>query len=234
MRIWDINPGYLNRQSLLGEHRELHGIVSILVNGRKGYSRHPETLRWVGYGWALRKRHQMLAAEMSLRGFTDKTPVLIRSGRGFWPDVYIDEPGRQFQLLEIKYENREQGRIPLPENAQQLWRHHKYSVLARDIERYKIIGREVSAMKSGDDFSELAKLLTELLRKQPSAGGIRNALLHMWGYVSENYSRSKRDVDSWSLPRLFNEMQRLALTGKESYLLSSTALSELKVWIPGV
>ena len=24
----DINPGYLNRQSLLGEHRELHGIVS--------------------------------------------------------------------------------------------------------------------------------------------------------------------------------------------------------------
>ena len=234
MRIWDINPGYLNRQSLLGEHRELHGIVSILVNGRKGYSRHPDTLRWVGYGWALRKRHQMLAAEMSLRGFTDKTPVLIRSGRGFWPDVYIDEPGRQFQLLEIKYENREQGRIPLPENAQQLWRHHKYSVLARDIERYKIIGREVSAMKSGDDFSELAKLLTELLRKQPSAGGIRNALLHMWGYVSENYSRSKRDVDSWSLPRLFNEMQRLALTGKESYLLSSTALSELKVWIPGV
>jgi len=31
MRLWDINPGYLNRQSLLGEHRELHGIVSILV-----------------------------------------------------------------------------------------------------------------------------------------------------------------------------------------------------------
>jgi len=23
MRVWDINPGYLNRQSLLGEHREL-------------------------------------------------------------------------------------------------------------------------------------------------------------------------------------------------------------------
>ena len=52
MRIWDIHPGYLNNQSLLGEHRELHGIVSILVNKKKGYSQHPETKRWVGYDWA--------------------------------------------------------------------------------------------------------------------------------------------------------------------------------------
>jgi len=35
MRIWDIHPGYLNRQSLLGEHRELHGIFSIITN-KKG------------------------------------------------------------------------------------------------------------------------------------------------------------------------------------------------------
>lgn len=36
MRIWDINPGYLNRQSLLGDHRELHGIVSIQQRARDG------------------------------------------------------------------------------------------------------------------------------------------------------------------------------------------------------
>ena len=34
MRIWDVPAGYLNRQSLLGEHRELHGIYSILTNGK--------------------------------------------------------------------------------------------------------------------------------------------------------------------------------------------------------
>jgi len=73
MRVWDINPGYLNRQSLLGEHRELHGIVSIILKKKKGYSNHPETVRWIGYGWALRQRHRLLAAEMSLRGFTDRT-----------------------------------------------------------------------------------------------------------------------------------------------------------------
>jgi hypothetical protein len=25
VRVWDLSPGYLNRQSLLAEHRELHG-----------------------------------------------------------------------------------------------------------------------------------------------------------------------------------------------------------------
>lgn len=231
MRIWDINPGYLNRQSLLGEHRELHGVVSIIVNNKKGYSRHPETIRWVGFGWSLWMRHQLLAAEMSLRGFRDKTPVLTRTNKGLWPEVYIDEPVRQFQLLESKYENREQGRIPLPANAQQLWSHHKYSVLARDVTRYKIIGRQVAVMKPGDDLSELAMILTELLREQPSAGGIRNALQHMWGYVSKDSPKSERDLEAWSLQRLFDETQRLALAREESYLISSTALSELKVWI---
>lgn len=234
MRIWDIHPGYLNRQSLLGEHRELHGIVSILENGKKGYSRHPETIRWVGYGWALGMRHQLLAAEMALRGFTDKTPVINSLGRGAWPEVYIDSPGRQFELLEMKYKNKEQGRIPLPSNAQQLWAHHKYSVLARDQKKYSLIGRNVSVMRPGDNFSDLANELTELLREQPSAGGIRNALQHMWGYVAESLLSSKQDVENWSLQRLMEEVQRLSLASGSSYLMSSTALSELKAWIPDV
>lgn len=36
MRIWDISPAYLNRQSLLGEHRELHGLYNILSESKKG------------------------------------------------------------------------------------------------------------------------------------------------------------------------------------------------------
>ena len=75
MRIWDISPGYLNRQSLLGEHRELHGIAAIIANKKKGYYRQPETVRWVGYGWALTQRHRQLAAEISLRGYTEKSPA---------------------------------------------------------------------------------------------------------------------------------------------------------------
>ncbi len=229
MRIWDINPGYLNRQSLLGEHRELHGIVSIIVNRKKGYSHHPETIRWIGYGWALRQRHQQLVAEMSLRGFTHKTPVILRANKGVWPESYIDTPFRQFQLLEAKYRDKDQGRIPLPRNAQQLWSHHKYSVLARDQNLYRKLGRDVSVMNP--DFSEFTKMVTEMLRRPPSRGGLRNALQHMWGHVSDWPSAPKGDVESWSLSRLMKEIQRCALASEEPYLTSSTALSELKVWI---
>lgn len=230
MRIWDIHPGYLNRQSLLGEHRELHGIVSIFANGKKGYSRHPETLRWVGYGWALRMRHQLLAAEMALRNFTDKTPVVSRSKKGVWPEQYIDEPGQQFKLLEVKYTHKEQGRIPLPKNAQQLWSQHKYSILARDVNLYKNIGKQVSEIPPSHDFSTIAKVLTELLRTQPSLGGIRNALQHMWGYVSDS-SVPKPDVEAWSLKKLSCEIQRRVRERGEPYLMASTALSDLEVWI---
>lgn len=230
MRIWDINPGYLNRQSLLGEHRELHGIVSILVNGKKGYSKHPETIRWIGHGWALRMRHQLIAAEMSLRNYIDKSPVLTRTSRGAWPEEYIDDPGQQFKILEAKYKNKEQGRIPLPKNAQQLWSQHKYSVLARDVNLYKKIGKQVSVMSSTHDFSAISMLLTKILRIAPSVGGIRNALLHMWGYISD-FSASRSGIETWSLNKLFTETQRGALESKEPYLMASTALSELEVWI---
>lgn len=231
MRIWDIQAGYLNRQSLLGEHRELHGIVSIITNNKKGYSCHPETLRWVSFGWALRQRHQLLSSEMSLRGFVDRSPIETTSNEKIWPTSYIDEPYAQFQLITKKYIGKEQGRIPLPKNGQQLWSHHKYSVLARDVKAYKQIGKNVALLKSHDDYSSLAKTLTELLRISPTQGGIRNSLQHMWGYVSNNPPVSYEEFNSWSLVKLYAEIQQRVMKTHQPYLYTSTALSELKVWL---
>jgi len=233
MRIWDINPGYLNRGSLLGEHRELHGIVSIIAYGKKGYSRHPETIRWLGYGWALKQRHRLLAREMALRGYRDKSPVLTNSNKEKWPEIYIDDPAQQYRILEMKYRDKEQGRIPLPQNQQQLWSHHKYSVLARDVNRYREIGREVSRLKTHEDYRNLAMELTSLLRTPPSVGGLKNALQHMWGHVAGPILDATNDpVESWSLQRLAAEIQYRTITLREPYLLVSTALSELTAWLP--
>jgi hypothetical protein len=226
MRIWDVSPGYLNRESLLGEHRELHGIVSIIVNGKDGYARHPETLRWTGFGWALKQRHRALVSEMSLRGYSHRSPVRSRSNEGRWPVSWVDQPGDQFRLLAKKYQAKQQGRIPLPANQQALWSQHKYSVLARDNTRYREIGRLVSRHEIG--FDELALVLVELLRVPPDAGGVRNALQHMWGHVADR--AHARDVESWSLRRLLYNTQRIALASDEPYLLGSTALSELMIW----
>lgn len=231
MRIWDLNPGYLNRQSLLGEHRELHGIVSILVNKKKGYAKHPETLRWVKHGWALTMRHNLLAAEMSLRGYQDKSPVDLKGNTGTWPPVYIDPPIGQLHILKNKYQDKEPGRIPLPRSGQHMWTHHKYSLLARNPDVYKQIGKEVSLMKPKDDISDLALLLTEWLKKPPTEGGIRNSLQHMWGHVSDFTKTKNNDIDKLSLTGLLLKIQELAKEHQEAYLLSSTALSELMVWI---
>ncbi len=228
MRIWDINPGYLNRQSLLGEHRELHGIVSIYKNNKKGYSMHPETLRWKGMGWALMMRHKMLAAEMTVRGYSDRSPIESSEEMGRWPEIYIDVPYVQIQILKEKYHNKKQGRIPLPENPQQFWSHHKYSVMARDVNKYRQFGSTVSMMKPGTEFSGLANEITQLLRNPPSEGGMRNALQHMWGHVSDCLFDNPALMTNRELLKF---IQSATYKKPEPYLMSSTALSELSVWI---
>lgn len=77
MRIWDISPKLLCRKHLLAEHRELHGLWNILTkhNGTGGYSRHPETLRWVGKEKALYLRHQKLIVEFKRRNYRHNTPL---------------------------------------------------------------------------------------------------------------------------------------------------------------
>ena len=84
MRVWDIHPKHLCRKHLLAEHRELHGLWNILTihKGKGGYSRHPETLRWVGKEKALYERHEALVREFTRRGYKHHTPLDERLARG--------------------------------------------------------------------------------------------------------------------------------------------------------
>jgi hypothetical protein len=77
MRVWDIHPKYLCRKHLLAEHRELHGLWNILTKhkGKGGYSRHPETLRWVGKEKVLYLRHEGLVKEFNKRGYQHLSPL---------------------------------------------------------------------------------------------------------------------------------------------------------------
>lgn len=230
MRIWDLNPGYLNRQSLLGEHRELHGLVSIIKFNKKGYSKHPETLRWIGLGWALTQRHKLLVAEMNLRGYKDKSPVLLRAKPGIWPETFIDEPVKQLAILKEKYKHRESGRIPLPKNTQNMWAHHKYSVMSRDIAAYKKMGKWVASKSGEKELQEVSNEIIAILRCPPEQRLIENTLLHMWGYVSKFSPISGRKLHSLSSKALLKEIQRLSLSNNVRYLIESTSLSELSAW----
>jgi hypothetical protein len=155
--------------------------------------------------------------------------VLILPGSKQWPAVYLDEPAAQFALLQAKYVAREPGRIPLPRNIQQLWSQHKYSVLARDVQLYRKIGQETANGKT--EFTQLAKQLAELLRVPPSAGGLKNALQHIWGHVADLPPKPEGNPANWSWPQLLQETQLRAMLHKEPYLIASTALGELGVWL---
>ena len=103
MRIWDLEPSRLCRNHLLGEHRELHCIWVVLTQGKIGYSRHPETLRWRGRLKALYLRHAALVTEMEQRGYNHKSPLDKRLAKGrAVQDIFIDPPARQLKLLAAK------------------------------------------------------------------------------------------------------------------------------------
>lgn len=230
MRVWDIHPGYLNRESLLGEHRELHGVVSVLGQRKPGYSNHPETKRWKQRGWALRQRHRLLAAEMAFRGYRDLTPVRLRSAVGEWPDTFIDAPGRQFALLTEKYRGRQPGRIPLPRTSHELWSHHKYSVMARSQVAYRELGRRVSGLRGRDGFDELALELVSWLRRPPKPGDSRNVIEHMRGYLQSDANQI--DGNGLGSAALGGIQNRVRLED-EAFLMTQTALTDLAAW-PGV
>lgn len=103
MRIWDISPEKLCRQHLLGEHGELHSLWSILINQKKGFSKHPETLRWRGKLKALYQRHQLLVKELEKRGYCHQSPLNKNFATGEKKqESYIDSSQKQRRILKEK------------------------------------------------------------------------------------------------------------------------------------
>jgi len=232
MRVWDVAAGYLSRQSLLGEHRELHGLYSILIHDKVGYSRHPETIRWVGCANALVRRHDLLAAEMRLRGYHDRTPLASDARRRTrWPASFVTSPIDQFLLLDSKYAAGTVGRIRLPRTTQDLWAQHKYSVMARDPDCYRDLGRRAARLKGRAGFPELSRDLVAILRQRPPRGPLANAVEHMWGYVARDAARAERHEAHRSLEALLDVTAALAMRRAEPYLVASTALSELSIYL---
>lgn len=103
MRIWDISPSLLCRQHLLGEHRELHAVWSVITENKKGYSKHPETIRWIGKLKALYLRHNQLILEMGKRGYIHKSGLPINRATGRKKqNTYINSINEQIEILKKK------------------------------------------------------------------------------------------------------------------------------------
>lgn len=82
MRIWDLPPSMLCKNHLLGEHRELHAVWNIITKNKKGYSKHPETIRWIGKLKALYLKHQEIVIEMKKRRYKHKSLLTKKFATG--------------------------------------------------------------------------------------------------------------------------------------------------------
>ena len=103
MRVWDISPSLLCRQHLLGEHRELHAVWSVITKKKKGYSKHPETLRWIGKLKALYVRHQKLVKEMKKRNYRHNSNLSPQKAIGKRiQTVFINTVSEQKEILRKK------------------------------------------------------------------------------------------------------------------------------------
>jgi hypothetical protein len=69
----------------------------------------------------------------------------------------------------------------------------------------------------------------ETLKIAPSPGTMRNALDHMWGYVSS--LKDSHSLDLADPAALISEIRKRSMDYEVRYLLESTALIDLAAWI---
>lgn len=107
MRVWDIPPDNLCRQHLLGQHREIHAIWNVITKNKRGYSKHPEVLRWKNHLMSLYFEHELTALSMLERGYNHNSPInlddcidMIKPS-GISID-YVNTVEEQKQLLKLK------------------------------------------------------------------------------------------------------------------------------------
>lgn len=72
MRMWIINPKWLCRKHLLGEHYELHKLVGSINKGKSidGYIE-----KGLVDTSQIKERHDILVDEMERRGYKHKSPM---------------------------------------------------------------------------------------------------------------------------------------------------------------
>jgi len=103
LRVWDIQPDKLCRNHLLGEHNEIHALWSIIIKNKKGYSKHPETLRWKGKLKALYNRHEEIVNEMKKRKYNHKSPLNKTKATGEeFQKEFVNTIEEQIQILRKK------------------------------------------------------------------------------------------------------------------------------------
>ena len=233
LRVWDIHPGYLSRESLLGQHVEIHAVFNVITEAKAGYAHHPETRRWRHNLYGLKQVHDLTVREMALRGYGHRSPLPEVKAEQQALFQWIDPPHLQFGLLQAKYAAKQRsGRIPLPQCGSQFWAHHKYAVMGRSYKYYREIQYLMGAKKDHpiELEGELVRRVLQLTRSPADPKALDNTIDHLWGFFKEKATETERATflaqRNGDLASLLSFLYRLACTYGITYLLYSTVFSD--------
>ncbi len=236
MRVWDIHPGYLSRNSLMGQHAEIHALLSVVSCCKKGYGSHPETLRWKGNLDKLKIKHDLTVKEMKLRGYNHASPFILDNdcAKSSSDLSYVNYPAEQFDILGQKYlEGPLEGRIPLPVRGSDFWAHHKYSIMARGYSFYKEIQSFLNQKNNLIITKEnnLIEAVLDIMEKPVTEKALVNVIHHIWGYFKEKASPEEKEhylqCTRENFPQLLNSFYYMAQKYHQIYLLHSTIFADL-------
>ncbi len=210
MTIWQVSPAYFSSADLTTEYQELKKCTD-----KNQFVKH---------------RMRLIDAELKLRTLFD-APDWQNDSAKLQGIACPERIEQQYKTLKNAYQKQRFARIAPPKNAVALWTHHKYAIMARSIELYKSIGKQVAHNKSPQHFATLCQIINDELVKRPSNGAILNVLQHMWGYIANLSNIERADVETLSLSELLSEIQRCTIASNQPYLIKQVALSELAIWL---
>ncbi len=210
MTIWQVSPAYFCNADLTTEYQKLEKCANA--------------------NQLVKHRLRLIDAELKLRRLFD-TPNWQNSSAKLQDINCPESIGQQYKTLKDAYQKQALARIALPQNAVALWTHHKYAIMARSIELYKSVGKQVAHNKSPQYFAALCQTISDELLKRPTNGAILNVLQHMWGYIANLSDIKRSDVSALSLSELLSEIQRCTIASNQPYLIKQVALSELAIWL---
>lgn len=110
-----------------------------------------------------------------------------------------------------------------------LWREQKYNVMFHSQSHYdKIRG----LMRDNASYEEVATTIQEALEATPTAGSMRNAIQHMWGYfkkiaTAEEKAQYEQLFQTDDFSQLLLYLKQLAHHYDVTYLIESRVLNDV-------
>ncbi len=210
-----LSPGYWPLDALLSWHEH-----AVRARDDENHPAHAHPLGHTILG-------RVVTSELSLRGVrTDELAHLRIDAPPTWPRVSTPVLTEEWQ----KIASEGGGRIPPAKRVTDLWAQHKYSLMARDPNRGREIGAALGAQDPTLTIETLLPELVTMLRTPPGEGTLRDAVMHMWGYVVPTARARGLTADFANVPTTVARIAEIALEDPASYLANSTALTDLAVW----